>query len=527
MIYMKKLVAISVLFVMLSAAVFAQDDEGKWKFGFTAQYTTDLLLAKSASGKSEETRTVGSTSTTWKNEFGAFNKGWINFFGNHELQSWTPLPAPSSRILLSIANSGENYDVYADISMDGWANEWANGKGVLDFLSSGYADWYAKGTAGIFNAQVGTSGYGGFVSTRATWNDWYGWNQLCRFSVWRAYGDEGGFLVGNDFRTWPTWGNIAAVGIALGDNFKFSLGYSIKTDQEYAAGSNGTNDNAGDGKDINWWGDGTDTKSWINGSFMLNGRITDAIAFDLFYAVKGNDDNTFSRVVGAPNGSWGNIIGAYIGIDAIENLGLSLGYTVNFNAYDAGGRTNTSDATKVDPITFTAPIYSGIDIHVSYSGIDKIGLTFNNNISLASVKGQKYEATADKYTLGFGEFRSGTPDLPGENASQDWFHWDSELKASLGFIDGVPLTLHLGNRLGVTTNVTDPTGSSKTTTTNTSNEFRVSLNANYGVGAATLGTGLFFSIASTGYKLDEKDHTFDGTKNVTTFGIPIMFKVAF
>jgi hypothetical protein len=530
MIYMKKLVAISVLFAILTVAVFAQDDEGKWKFGLSAAFTTDLLLAKSASGNSTEKNATD----TYTQEYGAFNKGWISFFGNHELQGWTPLPAPSSRLSLRISNSGENYDIWGDIALDGWVNQFANGMTIGQFLLNGTpeTDWYAKGTAGIFNGQVGTASYGGFVSTRATWNDWYGWNQLCRFSVWRAVGPEGGFLVGNDFRTWSTWGNIAAVGIALGDNFKLSLGYSIKSDQENAAGSNSTNDNAGDGKEINWWGDGTDTRSWINGSFMLNGRVTDAIAFDLFYAVKGQDTNTFSRVDGDPNGKWGNIIGAYIGIDAIENLGLSLGYTVNFNAYDAGGRANTSDPAKIDPITYTAPIYSGIDLHISYSGIENIGLTFNNNISLASVKGQKIEATTDKYILGFEEFGDGTPAHPktvlGEGASQDWFHWDSELKANLGFIEGVGLTLHLGNRLAMTTDVNDPPSpGTKSTRTNTSNEFRASLNASYGIGAVTFGAGLFFSLNSTGYKLDEKDHTFEGTKNVTTFGIPILFQVSF
>jgi len=511
MIFMKKLVAISVLLVGLAAAVFAQDDEGKWQFGFMARYSTDLLLAKSATG--EATEKIGSD--TYKKEFGKLNKGWIGFFADHELHSWTPLPAPDSRLSLSIKNSGDGYDLYADIAVDEWAHAWAGGMTVGKFLTTGEpkTDWYARGTAGIFNAQVGTASYGGWVSTRATWNDWYGWNQLCRFGVWRGNDKDHDYYVTNDFRIWTEWGNIFGIGVALGDNFRVSLGYKFD-----GAESGGI------------WDDGTANKSWINGSFMLNGRLTDAIAFDLFYAVKGSDPDTFSRPASAagvnnPDGYWINTIGAYVGIDAIDNLGLSLGFAVNFDAYDKGGRLAASDVgdpSKSTPVTFTAPIYSGIDIRLSFNGIDKIGLTFNNNVSLASVKGKGKPADdLDEYILGFG----GRPIYDGY--SQDWFHWDTELKASLGFIDDVGLTLHLGNRIGVNTDVSEPSGGDKATMTTTENKFRVSLNANYGVGSVSVGIGLFLGIESSTTDIVAKDYTFNGTKNQFTFGIPILFNVAF
>jgi hypothetical protein len=501
---MKKLVAISVLFVILAAAVFAQDDEGKWKFGFMARFTTDLFLAKSQSGKITET---GQDTT----EFGKFNKGWTQFFGNHELHSWTPLPAPDSRLSLSIANSGEGYDVFADIAVDEWANQWADGTlTVGQFLLNGTpnTDWYAKGTAGIFNAQVGTASYGGWVSTRATWNDWYGWNQLCRFGVWRGNDKDNDYYVSDDFRTWTEWGSVFGVGVALGDNFKVSLGY--KLDNAEATGI---------------WEGPTTTKSFINGSFMLNGRVGEGIAFDLFYAIKGHDDNTFARNVGDPDGKWINTIGAYIGIDAIQNLGLSIGYAVNFDAYDKAARedpNNPGDQRKALPVSWTAPLFSGIDIRLSYSGIDKIGLNFNNNISLAGVKGKgKSTDPLDEVLVDL----SGTPIY--EGSSQDWFHWDTELKASFAFIENVGLTLHLGNRFGMNTEVNDPSGGTKTTRTATENKFRVSLNANYGIGAVTVGLGLFLGVESSGNKIETTGYTKESNTDVMTFGIPIMFNVAF
>jgi len=518
---MKKLIAIAVLLVLLTTAVFAQD-EG-WKFGFMARYTTDMLFGASLSGKSEETSTGQPTKTQ---EFGKFNKGWVNFFGNTELQSWTPLPAPDSRLSLSISHSGENHDVWVDIAMDGWVGKFADPNTPLtvgQFLLNGEpkTDWYFKANAGPFNAQVGTAGYGGFVSTQATWNDWYGWNNLCRFGVWGLELDNNGnvvpgWRVGDDFRTWPEWGPIAAVGAGFG-NFKFSLGYSMNNPVSHG----------------NIWDGGATNASHINGSFMVNGRVTDAIAFDLFYAVKGEDPDTFSRpndTGNPPAGKWDNIIGAYVGLGLVENLGLSLGYTANFAAYENSGflPAGETEWEKSKPRTYTAPIFSGVDIHASYSGIDRIGLTFNNNLSFAGVKGEEIKADSEKIILNF----AGNP--YDKDLSQDWFHWDAELKASLSLVENLGLTVHLGNRLGVITNESSATVGGTTVTrkqTDTSNEFRVSVSAEYGIGGATIGTGLFFCVQSTLIDLEESGggstHTFKANSDTVKFGMPLLIKVAF
>jgi hypothetical protein len=541
MIYMKKLVAISVLLAGLAAAVFAQD-EGKWKFGFSATYITDMLFTTAASGKSEYTTAAG----TWKQEFGKYNKGTIEWFPNHQNGSnGTDTPNNyDNRLLLSISNSGDNYDVYGDIALDDWANDFS----VYNFLIAGAADWYAKGTAGIFNGQIGTSGYGGWVSTYGTWNNWYKWNQLCRFGVWRANGPEDGFIVGNDFRTWNEWGNILALGIAPVDNIRVSLGYRLNPHY------------------IHWsWGpvradtpDPDDSKSYINGSFMLNGRAGDAIAFDLFYSVIGHDPNTFERPgrgtlnagnkEATPDGMWSNIIGAYVGINAIDNLGLSLGYTANFNVYDKGSYL---PGTETDPLkskarTYTAPIYSGVDVRLNYSGLDKIGLTFNNNVTFAGVKGKgKAGEDLDEHVLGLGEgvTRNGSGDMSGTNmlntswgntydgTTYDWFHWDTELKATLALIENVNLIFHIGNRLGVKTTVVDVAATStKTTTKDTDNTFQAVLSAEYGMGGITFGAGLFFRLDSTVHNEEvtgSAPTTFNGQRDVASFGIPVLLKVAF
>jgi hypothetical protein len=506
---------------MLSAAVFAQDDEGKWKVGFKAQFVTDMLSATSMKGKQERT-TGGSTFTT---EFGALNKGTINFFGNRD-NPWHS--GPGQRLMMSLANSGDGYDVYLDMKLDDWVSNYYTGTGgnegwggkFIELLSAGNADWYIKGTAGIFNASLGTSGYGGWVSTQATWNDWLGWNNLCRFGVWKGISTDNDFYVGDDFRTWNQWGSIAALGIAIGDDYKFSLGYRINP-----------------GIAPWYWGtrntdfDPTASMSSINGSFMFNGRVGDAIVFDLFYSVIGQDDNTFARPTSLANAaSWQNIVGAYIGLNIVENLGLSLGYTANFDVYETTAFLvpPETDWTKAKERKYTAPIFSGIDIHASYSGIDKIGLTFNNNISLAGAKATKLEGdwTEGVLDLDGGLYSLGTGE---DSKSVDWFHWNSELKANLGFIEGVGLTLHLGNQLGTTTR-NGSGGGVTTKSTRTFNEFRVSLFADHGVGAVTVGAGIDFGVKSRSYETEDSTAgatTYKASSDVTYFGIPILFRVAF
>jgi len=530
---MKKLVAISVLVAGLAAAAFAQD-EGKWKFGFSAQYITDMLYMTSASGKSTSTPASGSATTK---EFGKYNKGSILWFDNAGYTDSHDTPfggIGSTRMLLKVSNSGENYDVYADIKLDEW-NLSGGFTGILDFLSKGFEDWWLMGSAGIFDVMIGKHyNAQGWVNTHAVWGEsWFGRDTLFRFGVWRnnpgsgvvGGGWDNGFIASNTFRTWPQWGEVVAFGVGLGDNFKFKLGYTL-TENYSRLGDK----NAG-------YASAWESKSYINGSFLLSGRPVDALTFDLFYSIKGQDEDTFERPSNfAANGyaygkgAWANTAGVFLGIDAIENLGLSLGYTANFNVYETGAwldPAGTGTAKDSKPVTYNAPIYSGIDLRLKYSGIENIGLTFGNNISLANVKGEKVEGYKEKITLGFGENLS---TFAAEGYTYDWFHWDTALFVSLGFIENVDLTLCLGNLVSVTTteySINNTSGKD----TRTSNSFRATLGATYGAGAVSLGIGLFFQLNSE--IVDKTDTTsagtgtFKGNSDVVTFGIPIKVKVAF
>jgi len=383
-----------------------------------------------------------------------------------------------------------------------------------------------------------------FTDPQGLWFDWIDTDHTASlFGVWRADGRDynfdpstpwggGGFVVTSRIRTWKQWGEIAALAANFGD-YRFTVGYRFNPAW--------TGWNPG--------GTAYDSKSSINASFMFSGRPVDGITFDLIYYVLGQDAYTLERPKGSyyasPTAYWGNTIGAYVGINLIENLGISLGYAVNFNAYETGGWMRSDEANR--DVNYKAPIYSGIDLHLSYNGIDKVGLTFNNNFSFASVKGElnyddypnpgdpsKYYTSlvyglGETYTLHDGE-------------QEDWFHWDTALKASLGFIDGVGLTVALADKLGVQTYTYVrpdyvPMGTAgfqnKQVDVTLRNDFRVSVFAERGVGAVSIGAGLYFGVKSYlnngEYTATDTSGTIKAVSSSDTviFGVPIMFKVAF
>jgi hypothetical protein len=79
--------------------------------------------------------------------------------------------------------------------------------------------------------------------------------------------------------------------------------------------------------------------------------------------------------------------GGYVDLTAIENLGISLGYTGFIN--------DNSDANA------KAPVYSGIDLRATWTGIEGLSISTHNNVSFA--KGEDWyffrEADSSFFTL--------------------------------------------------------------------------------------------------------------------------------
>jgi len=555
---MKKLIAIAALCVGMTAAVFAQDGgwASAWKFGLSAEFKTDILRAASAK-ESARSEVSGNVADVY--EFGNYNKGSVSFFPNNYRNNYD-----GQRLSLSISNSGENYDVGTDITLDGWANKWS---GVYDFLTSDFfTGWHARGNAGIFDGYIGSDNYGGWVGRNGSWSG--AWNEVARFGVFRANsvttgadpddywkvimegrGKEYGyglinpaFTQSNGFEYDGEWGATFGVGITPVEQFRFALGYKLD--------------------DWEKWGDGWEKKSrsFVNTGFILSGRPLDGVSFDLFYAIRGGDANTINPNSG---GKWNNTLGAFVGINLIPNLGITIGYTGNFNVYESErDKTEAEDIdannlqTKSRKVDSTAPYYSGIDIGVNFSGIDKVGLNFTANISFAGVNGTQLDQYFTKFNRGLDEkavsytatggsqysqyVRTDPSDLSTQKWSDGWFHLAGLVQADLNFIDGVPLTFVVEDKLGVLTSESkieyknsDPIPVDKESRKWTTNDFHVSLSASYGVGNASVGIGLGLEVNST----DKSDTRVDGgtaltttntsSSSVVTFNIPVTFKVAF
>jgi hypothetical protein len=295
---------------------------------------------------------------------------------------------------------------------------------------------------------------------------------------------------------------------------------------------------------------------------MLSGSPVEMINFDLFYSIQGVDNDTYAYPMGdssagftggytKPAASWANLLGAYVQINGIENLFASVGYTMSFNVFEAGsyvdpvayataaGTTPDSRSSlKGSAVKFNAPIYSSIDLRLGYSGIDKIGLKFLTNVSLANTKGVKADALTSNSSV---NFLFNESDYDADGTTEDWFHWMGILQAKLGFIDGVDLEVSLGDSLGVLTTKTNSTVgvgalavTTKTTDIDTTNEFRVTVGAKYGIGNVTLGAALYLSVNTTSGDFTSETSGFTtgtttvkGNDTTVKFGIPITFRVSF
>jgi len=226
--------------------------------------------------------------------------------------------------------------------------------------------------------------------------------------------------------------------------------------------------------------------------------------------MRGNGTNT--------TGYWDNTIGLYAGIDGekigVKGLGLSVGYTANFRQRETAQELKDSGDPSKGYTTFEVvePFYSGIDIKAKFTGIEKMSVTFNNNISFTAVKGAgnpnipgtKRIRGINGLYLSSGE-QSQIPDYTNNYAKneQGWFAYDAILGVTYSITPSLNATFALGNLLRVysyeykrTLGYYGVNTTTESTTKRTDDELRISLHAEYGVGNVTFGIGLNFGLVN-------------------------------
>jgi hypothetical protein len=554
---MKKIVALSVLLVLLSAAVFADDGSG-WKIGFTAQLARNFFTSAKASGEytlEKKTSPSDDYDGTYTGKLGEFIKG------SSHLWTWTGAEAyshdtsrPDNRLIVSLSNSGEHYAVYIDAKLD---NSWITGPSLMGLLNGSAADWYFQGDTGasgasvVFDGKVGTGRYGGFVPAYEYWNDWIDSGGYNFFGVMR----DDGYVPSNNisvvnFNHSP-WDSVYAVGATFGGNFKIAIGSTLAKFN--------TPPEPGDDTDVLQRGANNPyaSSSDVKAAFLISGKNLGPLAFDVFYGVNGGDTNTAIR---GTSGKWENLIGVYVGLNVVENLGLSIGGTFNFLKFEMD-QVNVADPgsnPSYKPVETVNPTWVGVDLKANYSGIAKMGISFNNNLSFAGAAGAEDKKKDDKRVNGLDSatrLTSGkkTTEIPGtayfstrdiKTNTQNWFAWTAVLGVNYSITDNLSLSVGLLNSLGVRTdeyeetNSTDQPGNIARTnykkTVTTTDELRAAINAQYGVGNVTFGLGLVLQLNVNALDSETKDTvggdygqiTFKGSLSEFKFGVPIFFKVS-
>jgi hypothetical protein len=519
---MKKIVVFSVLLALLSAAVFA-DDSG-WAIGFTGQLARDFFYSTKA--QSEGERTVSSTPANTTTD-GTFTEKLGDYIkGSSNMWTHTGMYAGDQRLIVSLSNNGDHHKVYIDAKID---DDWLKGFTLMSLLSGGAADWEfsgdtgASGAAVVFDGKVGTGRYGGFVSENALWgpHDYLGYADQNFFGVRTLSGFQQSDNISTVDIDGSPWRPVYALGATFNNNFRLAIGSTF-----------------GWGADINAGGvdDPVASASKVKGGFMLSGRDLGPLTFDLFYAINGGDNNTAMR----GTGKWNNLLGVYVGLGIVENLGLSVGYTAKFTKDETGqDLIDSADPKKgYKPYETENPLWSGVDIKVKFSGIDKMGITFNNNISFASAAGVSAAKLDPGYTRVVGLDGSSLNIADKTSLTQSWFALNSVVGVSYSLTDNLSVSLTFFNQLGVyTLEGEDKATDGKTETsslTTTTDDFRAALIASYGVGNVSFGLGLQLWIDNTSSEGKYETKVSGGSGSTTTknsastvqFAVPIFFKVS-
>jgi len=481
---MKKMVVFFVLLALLTTAVFAE-----LSIGFEASVNTDLLYYSKGSFTGPDTEDMSK-----QKEYGKDDKGSLNFFNSNT--AW----GPGTGLSLTFTYNTENTEASVQLDLGdllkrkvgNLIGDNAETATWQDILDGGFGDWYFKGNLNALDGYVGNTGYGGKVDTFDNFNDFINadekFNQLGGFGLYKLDGWKGsdGLAV---------WGDeIFALGASFG-NFKVAGGSALKLDGFKTPFK---------------------SKASANAAFIFSGDgIADLITFDLFYAVMGQDENTIDRDSG--NGSYENRFGVYAGLN-LGALGIGFGYSGNVTLDEAKSDTAEADKEKAKAIPITNPFYSGIDLHVNFTGVNKLGVTFNNNISFAAATGIK-DNGKEKYVTSI----SGIPNF-GENDSENWFAYHGGIIATYALSDDLSVAFQVADKIGVFTSKSKP-GDKVVTDTLTTNELRFALSGEYTVKFAKFGCGLNIGLSDVSIK-NEAATTTENKANVFTLGIPMYFKVS-
>jgi hypothetical protein len=504
---MKKLVAVSILLTLLTVAAFAQ-----FTIGIDADFFPELMRATAPVGDANDDTLGGGA------YYGGI--GTFDFFSTH-----TPWKGSELRLNLGYTEPGEErYGALLQFSLDGLIARGAKyldgdptaGQNppeevsLLDWVQAPFGDWNVWGKLGILKGYVGNTADRG-VAGNMRYNDttisaFFDNVQMGNYGIIRPVRLSQG-PVANPLVQWgyqdtfnlgrypSTTGQLAKPYFSLtADLAPLKIALAGDMDNEFFES------NAWDGNGYNQ----------VGAAVRVSGAdIADLLSFDVIYKIHGGDPVIDDRITGAveqPNGEgrWGHNFGAVVNLSLIDSLGIGVGYSGAVGAREK--QTNGTDR-------FVYPYYNGIDLRFNFTGVDKLTVNFNNNISFATISGDNNTDTVVYDLLGGGDLQE----------DQSWGY--------LGLYNALGLKYQITEDLYGSLQFINSLSSATFTDANddktliTGDIFRAILGAGYNIGKVDLETGLAFDINTTVI-----DRPNGGTNNFNggafTFAIPIRFKVS-
>jgi hypothetical protein len=233
--------------------------------------------------------------------------------------------------------------------------------------------------------------------------------------------------------------------------------------------------------------------------------------------------------------------GIYFNITPLAGLGITAGYSGLLPLWEAPVTQTHLDNQAAEDHRLSAysdtiqPFYNGADLRASYSGIDDLRITFNNNVSFASVKG-----TADyhkKYSVGWAyetELNATKDDTNpgGEGRTENYLGIYNALGLAYQLSPALSLDLQIANQLGLFTldfvTIDGEAGTLKSSTNVLGSYagFSYVIPSQKTSAKATLHAGLACKWSAYQYQRLDNNYTIDQA-GYLDFGIPLEVKVEF
>jgi hypothetical protein len=152
--------------------------------------------------------------------------------------------------------------------------------------------------------------------------------------------------------------------------------------------------------------------------------------------------------------------GLYANWTPLEGFGISAGYSGLLQSWENPKNTTTNPPpyamddhrlSLYEKVVF--PFYSGVDLRLNYTGVDKLSITFNNNVSFASVAGtaQADEIAKKQYSYGWA-YRSSINEAGSlVDGSEDYLGLYNALGVKYTVSEALAVDVQAANQLGIFT----------------------------------------------------------------------------